>query len=803
MTGPERNPFALPAEPRTGRALIWWAFFEWPGLEAFSRRIGRGRGLLLYLRAMPWIMLLATIPWLLGLWFRVGLELPLRFPDQFRAEWTAVFWQHQDVLGRMIGLIALSWWGVALGMASALLLSAPVALIGRVPQGRKGETAGLALSVSTALVFALAVGWIFGWVRSPELRIGSALEWDWGGRMTWARELGPAEGLAVGLAMMLPFGLATGLPLVLPLGRLSRLIDLRWGLVASLPVGGLAVGLAWVSAWSATGLVVGYWIGALRLPFYLPEALAALVRLDLRHNPYLRDAGVWLPFWGARRRLTNEARQDPATGTAFADFLLEHRPWQRTLAAEVLHAVAAGQWAMQPLEPLALRAPRLVADAPRWRPSDDWLADLAALREQLTAARHRTQPGLHRDAQGEFIRRLDAFRQRTLAEPPRWARHYLDAIDLWRAEAAKELTRLEDQARRLEPITANVYRPGDSLRPGPDAELFLGRQDLQEELARVLLTPRELPLLLLQGQRRVGKTSLLNFLPDLLGPGFRVVHQDLQAGTVISVPTWLTDLRRRVAAAINAPPDDWRAPADWLAGWVELEPWLADAARRCGRRLILAFDEYEELHKYLAEEPARGARLLAAIRAFTQRQAQVCLLFAGAAPFSDLRDPDWAHYFVQAVRLRVDYLDQPSALALITKPVPSLRYPPEVPARLWRLTRGHPALLQRLCKELVDIANRDGRQAMTMADLDAALARGIDKETAPMERFWNDFCRAPACRDCIEALLAGQDPDADPALIRARLRLAEHGYILAADGRWQLRVPLFEDWLRRYRLAFD
>lgn len=759
MAGPERNPFALPAEPRTGRALIWWAFFEWPRLEAFSRRISRGQGLLLYLRATPWIILIVTTLWLLGLCVLVALELPLRFPDQFRAEWTAVFSQQQEVLGRMIGLIGLSWRRLAVGLA-----------------------AGLAASLLLGLIVGLAAG------LAGSLALGLALGLGWG------LASGLTSGLVAGLASGLALGLALGLVAALALGLVSGVaVGLTFGLTFG-PALGLGLGL---------GSALGWWIGFLRLPFYLPEALAALVRLDLRHNPYLRDAGVWLPFWGARRRLTDEARQDPATGTAFADFLLEYRPLQRSLAAEILHAVAAGQWAMQPLEPQALRAPRLVADAPRWRPADDWLADLAALREQLTAAQHQTQPGLHRDAQVEFIRRLDAFRQRTLAEPPRWARHYLDAIDLWRAEAAKELTRLEDLARRLEPITANVYRPGDPLRPGPDAELFLGRQDLQEELTRVLLTPRELPLLLLQGQRRVGKTSLLNFLPDLLGPGFRVVYQDLQTGAVTSVPAWLADLRRRVAAAINAPPDDWRAPADWLAGWVDLEPWLADAARRCGRRLILAFDEYEALHEYLAEEPARGARLLAAIRAFTQRQTQVCLLFAGAAPFSDLRDPDWAHYFVQAVRLRVDYLDQPSALALITQPVPSLRYPPEVPARLWWLTRGHPALLQRLCKELVDIANRDGRRAMTMADLDAALARGIDRETAPMERFWNQFCRAPACRDCIEALLAGQDPDANPALIRARLRLAEHGYILAADGRWQLRVPLFEDWLQRYRLAFD
>ncbi len=49
---------------------------------------------------------------------------------------------------------------------------------------------------------------------------------------------------------------------------------------------------------------------------------------------------------------------------------------------------------------------------------------------------------------------------------------------------------------------------------------------------------------------------------------------------------------------------------------------------------------------------------------------------------------------------------------------PPLRYPAEITERLLDLTQGHPHLLQRLCRNLVSIANRDGRYDMTMADLD-------------------------------------------------------------------------------------
>ena len=56
----------------------------------------------------------------------------------------------------------------------------------------------------------------------------------------------------------------------------------------------------------------------------------------------------------------------------------------------------------------------------------------------------------------------------------------------------------------------------------------MGRDDLKDALSFEILTARQMPLFLIQGQRRVGKTSLLNFLPRLLGPRFKIVPLDLQ-----------------------------------------------------------------------------------------------------------------------------------------------------------------------------------------------------------------------------------------------------------------------------------
>ncbi len=388
--------------------------------------------------------------------------------------------------------------------------------------------------------------------------------------------------------------------------------------------------------------------------------------------------------------------------------------------------------------------------------------------------------------------------QQTLREPPRWGQYYLEALAIWQGEAQQERARLDLEVERLEPITRNVYRPGEALHPETDQILFLGRDDLRDRLAREILTAPNLPLLLIQGQRRVGKTSLLNFLPSLLGASFKVVYQDLQDACVASVPAWLEDLRRRVADVLGWSETPEPTPTDdWVSVWRWFENAFAGVLQQREFKLILALDEYEVLHDHLRRNSAAGAHLLAAIRSFSQRQNQVVLLFVGSALLSELDAPDWSLYFVQTQRFQVDYLDRKAAERLITEPV-KLRYPPAVRERLFDLTQGHPALLQLLCKTLVDIANRNQKADMSMADLDLALQEAIGRETYPMLVFWKQFCATPALRRSVEHILCGEPP-ADAA---SRMRLEEHGFIVERDSVWRMRVPLFESWLRQYKDAY-
>lgn len=101
----------------------------------------------------------------------------------------------------------------------------------------------------------------------------------------------------------------------------------------------------------------------------------------------------------------------------------------------------------------------------------------------------------------------------------------------------------------------------------------------------------------------------------------------------------------------------------------------------------------------------------------------------------------WSISFI----LRVDDLlvNKADSLQLVTQPNEtfSIRYPAGVPEQMYDLTQGHPALLQRICKELVDIANKEGRRDFIQADLIRFTLNGGKQASSKREGCYHLFFR--------------------------------------------------------------
>ncbi len=518
--------------------------------------------------------------------------------------------------------------------------------------------------------------------------------------------------------------------------------------------------------------------------------------VSLTNNPYIGDGAIWLPIWGMTRKLTAKAQQNPETGLALVNFLQEYRPLQTQLAMHIAHAATAGNWQHHPLEKQYLLPPPLIQETPRLTPSESWLNQIDKLKGQFVAYTEEHQITLKKEQFETFCTQLDKFRALTTYEPYRWHHYYLPALEQWQSAAKEEVVKLAQEAQNQEPITHNIYRFGDILYPEKDQTIFLGREDIKVELKQQILTARTMPMFLCYGQRRVGKSSLLRFLPRLLGSSFQVIYQDCQHADVNSLSNWLKNLQQCLDKSWKLAEIDWQPTENWLEAWGKMQRQLEMLSRQQEEKIILAFDEYESLQERIfMSDPRQGKMLLEAMRSFSQQQNQIVFLFVGAAQFADLTQPNWDRCFIHAMPLQVDYLCYEDATRLITEPV-DLNYPTAVIERMWTVTQGHPALLQMLCRYLVNIANTESRKDMTLADLEQVISQKIvHRNTYALNTFWSEFCSQHQCHSTVEEILDNQ-PITDK---QSRLKLEDYGYIIPDGKSWKLRVPLLEMWLRRYR----
>lgn len=753
--------FVRSDEPQSIGQLWYWFVFEPELLRKFSAKLNRWQTLIWLGKSFVGLLLIyafiLVLRFVLVIWI-VQADLPTHYPDLFHRDvW--YFWKMSTELNNKINFLFFN--DLVKNLTFGLVFSLTL-----------GLTGGLALGFANGLIFSLAIGLVFG------LTLG--LVGGLAGGLVLSLIFGLASGSASGLAGSLVFGLAGGVVFGLAIG-------LVFGLKFNLTIG-LTAGLGFILSW--------YFV-YLRLPFYWFYVTRGVLNQGLDNNVYLHDAFIWLPIPGLYPRLVQQAVAEPKLGQQFITFLLEYRPLQRNLAAHITHALTAKLWQQHLLDNDCFKPPQNIADAvEKLQPSELWLAALVQLREEWQDIEQQNNFAIKTQQFSAFQQRLDFFLQLTLSESPSWYHYYLPALREWEAAIEEKHQNLQQQLQILEPITTNLYLTGTALHPKRNRNFFMGRTDLLNQLSNCLLTAQEMPLLLIHGQHSVGKTSLLNFLPELLSINLIgiVIKQDLQATTYTSIPMWLTDLYQQFNHHLDLEnPADWQAGNDWLSAWQHLQNYFDTLSQHEQVKIIFILDEYEQLHKLLQTDPEQSDRLLTAIHSFLQSQNCVVFLLVGATFLSELDNPNWSNYFVQTQTLTVDYLSPADAHRLITEPV-KLNYSDSMVNDMIDLTQGHPHLLQALCSKLVDYANRDKRRQMYPDDLNNAVTELLDFSAPVQTAFWNQFCRTSACQHTVLQLLSGE-PANDCEQFR---RLKLHGYIVEKEGKWDLRVPLFKRWVEMH-----
>ncbi|MEZ4512518.1 MAG: ATP-binding protein [Chloroflexota bacterium] len=662
----------------------------------------------------------------------------------------------EGVVGLASGLAGGLGFGVAAGISQPRTL-----LSEAVPLGRQssGVVIGLLVGVGTGLL----AGSINGRLAAAlliALPLATAL---WGRTGRWQHGLvagllggvvgfvggGDVGGGAWGLLFVV--GLITAL-YALPYFLADRLVGAWAGALAgALGSGaGLYLFLAETTAvgplllFALLGVLLGlagaWWRPVLTYPL-LVAANGVLLRLDER-----RVGTGKRPFFPHHSAFWDEFQRLPLAG--LADHLLlvlTHWPEEGARALAYL-ADSRQRWAAQTAQielevrQLAgcgsLTAVATIGDrmglGELTDPASALLRSLQRVSQDVAAALAQESAYNQRLALRGVEERLDGLlRELTRSSDP-YAPRFRPVVARWRELVAAGGLQLAAEAELRQELD-NPYIIGVPLTE--KQELFVGRTDISSRIEQLLLDRRRPPLLL-YGQRRVGKTSLLNnlgrLLPrhivplfvDLQGPatragdaaGFfynvaRAMRQSARRQRQLDLP----DLTRETVAA-----DPFTAFDEWLDG---VEGALGSQTG------LLLLDEFEVLAEAFANRRLDEAAILGTLRHLIQHRPRFKVLLSGSHTLAAFHR--WSSYLINVQLVHIGLLSEAETAQLVERPVAgfALRYEPAARARVWELTSGHPFLVQLLCAEVVALKNEqppDQRRLATVGDVETAVLPALE-----------------------------------------------------------------------------
>jgi len=319
-------------------------------------------------------------------------------------------------------------------------------------------------------------------------------------------------------------------------------------------------------------------------------------------------------------------------------------------------------------------------------------------------------------------------------------------------------------------IVANPY----ILTPLTDGVGFFGRDSVLQFVRNTLNSPYQ-NVIVLFGQRRIGKTSLIHQLRQSgeTPAGCRPIYFDLQGRAEHALAQVLYGLAREISRslAIELPP---RAAFEDETFFQYV--FLPEVYRVIGNdRLLVLVDEFDVLGGEHVPPDAAYHVLFGYLQdLLIDEQRHLTFIFVVGRRLDELPSRIKAT-FKSAQCKRISLLDRASATDLIVEPARGIvSYDRDAVEKLHALTSGHPYFLQLLCYELFDRCIRRGNTRITADDIsDDVLEQAMELGMGGLAWFWDEF--PPAERFLLAAVAHLTHAHEVASMRRIGQALHEHG----------------------------
>ena len=351
-----------------------------------------------------------------------------------------------------------------------------------------------------------------------------------------------------------------------------------------------------------------------------------------------------------------------------------------------------------------------------------------------------------------------------------------------------------------------------------DRQKFFGRESLFRFIEDNLRNREK--VILLHGQRRIGKSSVLEQIPNfVVQDQFYFVNFDLQGYIHLRLSRLLHDLAQDISDQLvddfDLDPDDINLPSkqeldsDKSIFFNKFLPKVYQVLK--GKKLVLLLDEFDVLTNQNATsaEPKFFPYLAHLIK-------QHHKLFVIAVVGRNLDDlPTLLKVFGRSPYQEIGFLDEVSAKRLITQPAERvLTYESQAIKAIYHLSAGHPYFTQVLCFTLFSKAKEKQNWRISSRDVKSILNQAIEQAQGGLAWLW-DGLPIPervvfsAVAEAQEIAISNHEPVPEKPLSflegygvetkcvdQAAKRLKDYGFVDDTESR--VKVPLVQRWLVQY-----
>lgn len=327
---------------------------------------------------------------------------------------------------------------------------------------------------------------------------------------------------------------------------------------------------------------------------------------------------------------------------------------------------------------------------------------------------------------------------------------------------------------------------------------FIGRTDVLRDVARVLQNPNTNALVLF-GQRRIGKTSILLHIERELTARkeYLPLYFDLQDKAALPLPEVLYRMAQKVSQMTKIPlPNRENFDQEGRFFRETFIPMVAKTGK--ARGMVLLLDEFDVLDMSTRESQV-GPAFFLYLRDWMKHAHNIQFIFVmGRRPEELSVNALSTFKAIHSRKVSLMNHDDSAFIIRASERLGSLRWSDEAVERVWSWTQGQPYFTQLMCSEIWEATlQEDPMDATVMGvdDVDNVVRRVLERGGNALQWIWNSL--SPAERIVMAAMAESRadyinQDELTEILNKSKVRLILRELEVAPETliRWDLLRPV-------------